>query len=72
MWHLSFIRHHFSQVLVVDLDGRDFYTVVGDEETILPKKLTLALERALKVCSMSSWEGADTDDELSEGMTFDP
>ncbi|XP_041472832.1 DENN domain-containing protein 2B-like isoform X2 [Lytechinus variegatus] len=55
-----------EEVLVVDLDARDFYTVVGDEETILPKKLSLALERALKVCSMSSWEGADTDDELSE------
>ncbi|XP_071481718.1 DENN domain-containing protein 2B-like [Diadema antillarum] len=55
-----------EEVLIVDLDSRDFYTMVGDEETILPKKLTLALERALKVCSMSSWEGADTDDELSE------
>lgn len=44
--------------------------MIGDEGTILPKKLSAALERALKVCSMSSWEGADTDDELSEGKTF--
>ncbi|XP_030845398.1 DENN domain-containing protein 2A isoform X2 [Strongylocentrotus purpuratus] len=55
-----------EEVLVVDLDAKDFYTVIGDEGTILPKKLSAALERALKVCSMSSWEGADTDDELSE------
>ncbi|XP_038053288.1 DENN domain-containing protein 2C-like isoform X2 [Patiria miniata] len=37
-----------DEALLVDLDSRDFYTCVGDEETIIPRKLSQALERALK------------------------
>ncbi|XP_033646055.1 DENN domain-containing protein 2C-like isoform X1 [Asterias rubens] len=56
-----------DEVLIVDLDSKDFYTVVGDEETILPKKLALALERALEIILSFSILDANSgeEDELS-------
>ncbi|XP_072033934.1 uncharacterized protein [Amphiura filiformis] len=45
-----------DEVIVVDLDSKDFYFLVGDEETILPKKLYVGLQRALSFVEMGSDE----------------
>ena len=40
----------------MDLDSKDFYFLVGDEETILPKKLYVGLQRALSFAGKGSEE----------------
>ncbi|XP_033117136.1 DENN domain-containing protein 2A-like isoform X2 [Anneissia japonica] len=43
-----------DEVLVIDLDSRDFHYVIGDEWSIIPKKLYNALLRALTIVSQSA------------------
>ncbi|PIK58008.1 putative serine/arginine repetitive matrix protein 1 [Apostichopus japonicus] len=56
-----------EHVLIVNLDARDFDVQVGDESTILPRRLSQGLEKALKTCLRDSevTEARDVEDELS-------
>lgn len=56
-----------EEVLIVNLDARDFDVQVGDESTILPRRLSQGLEKALKTCLRDSevTEARDVEDELS-------
>ncbi|XP_022082706.1 suppression of tumorigenicity 5 protein-like isoform X2 [Acanthaster planci] len=55
-----------EEVLIVDIDSKDFYTVVGDEATIIPKKLSHALERALTdICGSLTEPSYGSEDDIS-------
>ncbi|XP_071954866.1 uncharacterized protein [Antedon mediterranea] len=60
-----------DEALVIDLDARDFHYVVGDESSIIPKKLYQALLRALTIVKSStcSQENLDSLDALEDPET---
>ncbi len=44
------------QVVIVDLDKKQFVRTIGDEATLLPKKLQKALKTAINMCKIDSGE----------------
>ena len=48
--NICFIVSFFRQVLIVDLDNNKLLECMGDESTIIPKKLQKALAMALHMC----------------------
>ncbi len=51
---------------MVDLDSKDFYFLVGDEETILPKKLYAGLQRALSFVEESNPETTENINDVAQ------
>ncbi|ESO95421.1 hypothetical protein LOTGIDRAFT_116963, partial [Lottia gigantea] len=49
-----------EEVMIVDLDRKNILRSVGDESTILPKKITKALKTAINMCKIDAAERSQT------------